>query len=159
MFQTLQQRASMLILADLRFVKWVASTHLQAMKSGVESLITSAKDELVAVLSPRLQPGESVDGLQATLDQHLDIFRSLRTEKQEISAIKAYMGKNPETSAWVEPQKRDLIDPKGEKSGDFCYDFPVDVLFKRLISNNPQVQHPVILSLSPGRLSHAAALA
>lgn len=142
LFQKMQQHSGMLMLADLRFVKWVPSTHLQFVKEGVVKLINSAKTELVAVLSGRLQPEESVDDLRATLDSHLDIFRSLRTEKQELGVLKDYMGCNPETSSWLAPTKRPLVDPTGEKSGDFVYDFPVDALLKRLINNSPQVYMP-----------------
>lgn len=127
------------MLAELRFVKWVPSTHIHAMKEGVVNLINNARSRLEEELAPRLRDGETVDSLRATLSAYLDIFRSLRTERQELSVLHDHLGRDPITTAWIDPVQQDLIDPEtGEKSGDFVYDFPVDTLLQRLIVNNPQ---------------------
>lgn len=138
-FEASQKRAASNMLASLRFIKWVASTHLQDMKAGVNNLISNAKDELFEQLTPMLRPDVSPGELRSTLDACLNIFKHVETEKQEIAEIRARLGKGREDSAWIDPVRRDLVDPTGVKSGDFVYDFPLDVLLKRLFLNNPQV--------------------
>lgn len=126
------------ILNELRYVKLVASTHIDAMKNGIKSLLESAEREMLTKLSPLLRPGCDQKA-QTVIGSCLDLFHGLQTEKQERSVLKELLGGDKETSAWIKPSKRMLVDPAGKKSGDFVYDFPVDKLLKRLILNRPQV--------------------
>lgn len=125
------------MLADLRYVKWVPSTHMQAMKIGVAGLLDNANGYLQQQLGRLLQPGAAQQA-GTIVDSALDIFHGLETEWKEYSSIRAHLGGKEDTSAWLEPERRELLDQCGDRTGDFVYDFPADKLLKRFLLNNPQ---------------------
>ena len=136
-----QTRIAAEMLNDMRYVRMVYSSHIQLFKNGVSKLLLNAKANLMLQLTPLLSPGVGRNQLSEILDTNLNIFANLKTEKQERAALRALLkGVDPQKSLYIEPEKRDLVDPAGEKTGDFMYDFPADALLKRLIFNRPEVR-------------------
>ena len=140
-------RLSTKMLNELRYVRMVSSSHLQLFKEGVNGLLAYAKSKLVQAITPMLSPDAQPSTLKAALDSNLDIFAGVQTEKQERAVLQQLLSGGTSDSpatAWLEPSRRDLVDPTGRKTGDFMYDFPVDALLRRLILNNPLVSRAPI---------------
>ena len=134
-----RQRTMLDLLSHLRYLKMVPSAHIDSMRDGIKNILSGVATSLVESISPMLSPAYSAQDLRTALDGHLNIFKGVETSQRESSMLRKLLGDKQDDTAWLTPVRHELVDPKGEFSGDVVYDFPADKLLKRLVLNSPQV--------------------
>ena len=103
-------------LADLRFMKLIAGTHVDAMKAMHVRLNTRARDNLLHELHRLLQgvaDQEMLLEISQLVSFQFDTYRELRTEKQELAYLKKIV-------------PRPTYVPRLLPKGGTCYDFKID---------------------------------
>lgn len=121
---------------DMRYEKLMPGKHVDHVKECFDGVLSRMRDELVRRLSSYEITDK--DGCKVNLDKAilpiLDVHRGIASAHSESTARKERLG-----NALLEPVKRSLVDPSGERSCDFVYDVPLDAELERCMLADPNL--------------------
>jgi len=117
---------------ELRYNQNMAVASLERVRESHVAMMKKVETEL----TERLTPGYTGADLAAIVHDTLNIYKGIETTALEDAERERTL--NPR-----QPVERALLNAKGEKTGDVCYDFPIDETLQWWFQTDAKVWHEV----------------